>query len=399
MINSGTIFGSLLFFIVFEPTISAIAFPAFGIIDELTLFLAYVLIATRAILNGRIRSIEAAVMMWVAYCIVTSLFFGTNHSVTDVMLQGFSQSKLFIFTIISAMYVSERVSIRTLRYAIYLVLLGGVLSLALPSMFREIGAIERNFGNGFMGLPTALGFQLSPNRLSRMLAVLPLITAVQLGVSRRIYILILTVALFIILASEGRIALLIFMLLIALRIFFHVRSGGQRLLAFASCLPPILLAVAVIGYEALRLQNLSSGALTGEGAPIFRIILLIDGLTLAREYFPFGAGLATFGTPFSLDQNTYAALLTGHTFFLERATGLFDNNYASILGETGLIGFVFTVFILFRLIHHLLKNGHHFAQLGILLYVLLCLGFESTLQSGTASAFLALVVGSIARAR
>ena len=398
-ISGGAIFGLLFFLIIFEPTISAIVSPIFVIIDEVTLLLAYALIATRAVQTGRIRRIEAAVMAWVIYCIGISLLFGVNRSTTDIVIQGLSQSKLFIFTIIATMYVSERVSARTLRYTIYLVLLGGVLNVAQPGLFQALGSIERDYGSGFAGLPTALGFQLAPNRLSRLLAALPLITAVQLGVSRRTYLAILAVALFVILASGGRLALLVFMLLVALRSVYQIRAGEQRRLAFTVFVPTVLLAIALIGYEALGLNNLDTGALTGDDAPIFRIILLIDGLTLAREYFPFGAGLATFGTPYSLDQSIYASLLSGQTFFLRRGTGMFDNNYASIFGETGLIGFMIVVCILYKLMRQVLANGHSFSQLGGLVYVLCNLGFESVLHGGITSAFFALVVGTIMRAR
>jgi len=392
----GLMLGILFLLILIEPTISAIAFTSFAVIDEATLLLVYVMIMYRIISRGTIGKIEILALSWVTYCLMISIAFGVNRSAMDILLQGFSQSKLIFFSIGAILFLSDRVSAQVMRWSIYLVIFGGILSVLLPGIFLAISETERLRGSGLFGLPPALGFQLSTNRLGRMLAALPLLTAAQIGVSRRRFQVIFALSLFLILMSDGRIAVLLFMGLSAARFYLLIRSKGKRLLALLSLCAPAATAVAFLGYYALRIDNLGSGDLTGEDAPIYRIILLIDGLTLARDHFPIGAGLATFGTPLSLDQNIYATLLTGQTFFFLRGT-VFDNNYASIIGETGLLGSLILFWTLLTLLTVTLKSAHSFAYVGAILYLLIILAFESALQVGSTSVFFALVLRAVAR--
>src|SRR5690606_20225425 len=99
---------------------------------------------------------------------------------------------------------------------------------------------------------------------------------------------------------------------------------------------PFTILLADYGFQELGLFSEPRG--DGQFSTSFRVILLSEGFKLAVENFPFGTGLASFGTPFALDVGVYEETGIRGMFFLNQGTALFDNNFASILGETGFLG-------------------------------------------------------------
>ena len=65
------------------------------------------------------------------------------------------------------------------------------------------------------------------------------------------------------------------------------------------------------------------------------------------ERFPIGTGVATFGTKLSAGSKVYEDMEIGRTGVFENMSGgVFDSNFASIVGELGFVGLVLIFFLL-----------------------------------------------------
>jgi hypothetical protein len=69
-----------------------------------------------------------------------------------------------------------------------------------------------------------------------------------------------------------------------------------------------------------------------------RGIMIYFAFEIANERFPFGAGAASYGTVKSDNSNIYADFgLHNSRFFIDKE-GIYDSNFASLLGEFGYLG-------------------------------------------------------------
>lgn len=86
-----------------------------------------------------------------------------------------------------------------------------------------------------------------------------------------------------------------------------------------------------------------------------RGIMLYFSFELASDRFPLGTGAATFGTVKSDDSAIYAEIgMQNSRFFIDK-DGIYDSNFASVLGEFGYIG-MFLYYTLFVYICRLLRR-------------------------------------------
>ncbi len=95
----------------------------------------------------------------------------------------------------------------------------------------------------------------------------------------------------------------------------------------------------------ISLRNISD--ISVDSGYIRGLVILISG-KLFFSYFPFGSGSATFGSILSIDSPHYRAL--GIDISKEYIQGgIFDSNFATIMGEFGLVGLALFSFLFRRL--------------------------------------------------
>ena len=91
-----------------------------------------------------------------------------------------------------------------------------------------------------------------------------------------------------------------------------------------------------------------------------RNILLTVGFRLMRQFFPFGAGLGTFGT--AAAQKYYSPIYSMYGisniygFTHDNPLYLTDTFWPAVIGEIGIIGLIIYAFILFYVFKHLYKH-------------------------------------------
>ncbi len=106
-------------------------------------------------------------------------------------------------------------------------------------------------------------------------------------------------------------------------------------------------------------QNIEMSIEDPQKSAYIRGMMLYFSFELANENFPIGTGAATFGSVRSDDSNVYAYLGVHNSRFFIEKDGIYDSNFASILGEFGYIGLLFYVaFFLFLTNPKLLPKGY-----------------------------------------
>ncbi|TPH17075.1 O-antigen ligase family protein [Litorilituus lipolyticus] len=82
-----------------------------------------------------------------------------------------------------------------------------------------------------------------------------------------------------------------------------------------------------------------------------RGIMIYFAFDLAADRFPLGTGAATYGTVMSDDSAVYAEIgLQNSRFFIDK-DGIYDSNFASILGEFGYIGLLLYFWAFYKVIN------------------------------------------------
>ena len=104
-----------------------------------------------------------------------------------------------------------------------------------------------------------------------------------------------------------------------------------------------------------------------------RFLLLITGIKIMKDYFPFGTGFATFGTQtakifyspiyYTYGLNTFWALKEG-------GTELTDCYWPAIGGETGIIGIILIAFVIYMIFRECIKRSKQelFIFMSVVLY-------------------------------
>lgn len=119
-----------------------------------------------------------------------------------------------------------------------------------------------------------------------------------------------------------------------------------------------------------------------------RGLMIYNGLMLSMEFFPFGAGSATFGTVLS-QFNTLEVYKHTHIpefwYSGKKLSGIYDSGFFSFLGENGWLGLALLVFIirayLKKIFYLLNENGKkHF--INIFIFTLILSVSEPVFQNG-----------------
>ncbi|MEO2280298.1 O-antigen ligase family protein [Pseudoalteromonas pernae] len=125
-----------------------------------------------------------------------------------------------------------------------------------------------------------------------------------------------------------------------------------------------------------------------------RGMMLYFSFELANENFPTGTGAATFGTVRSDDSDVYAYLgVQNSRFFIEK-DGIYDSNFASVLGEFGYLGMAlyYISFVMFITSKKILPGGYRFGVGSVpLLLVFLFYSFTNPVFMNTSQVIIFLM--------
>ncbi|WP_347373634.1 O-antigen ligase family protein [Aequorivita sp. Q41] len=101
-----------------------------------------------------------------------------------------------------------------------------------------------------------------------------------------------------------------------------------------------------------------------------RGLMFYMSILLIGKYFPIGSGAGTFGSIYAKDSQVYKDFGVDQRYYFVEEWGIYDSNFASILGEYGFMGIIIFI-LLFRISYSYLKHAFSFGKTPPMLRALL----------------------------
>ena len=358
-----SLFGELMLLLAFvsifnKPLMGLIRVPLFALIDEILLLISLFLLGVLFLISPRIKKIFLLTIGFLVYSIVISLLFGLNRNVLEITLQSLINVKFLIMFLAYYWIFKDNQDLlsRFFKWTLVISVAGLVLNIVLGTTFNDI------FGLPPFIRPTGAiryGGFVTPNHMAFLLAMFSGFWLKQVSLSRNYlnandWAIIFAVSVGIIF-TDSRSA----MLGVAIFLFFFykdelIKNAGKFIgfIALAGVLIFLIGAFTNL-FESTWINIMDS---LSQDSYYIRGIMINLSTQLSVIFFPIGSGAATFGSKFSDGSPVYELLGVAHRIFFVEQAGIYDSNVASLLGEYGIIGSVFYVYIFICLKRFLTKD-------------------------------------------
>lgn len=306
-----------------------------GQIDELYLASVVLFGFGIGVLTGRLNWLLGLYLFSYFLLTLISLLGGYDSSPLTSVLSTALFLKFFML-----FYVFRHAVVVNFRPVIYTLFgfccIGGAASFLMPSFFETL-LPDTTYE---IGVSRMLGFFVNSNRQGALACLLFLYFWFVAG--NRYFA---AAALLILFLSGSR----TYLVLTVITHLYFLHSSGRKLSLYI--IAPILAACAsyllVFEFNLIDTFEKVSGTLNSDLRYI-RVAMFAGGVSLAAEFFPFGAGGGQFGSPLSVGSESYVSLGISHWSSVEAGTGIHDSGIGTILGEYGFLGFVTLGVLLFH---------------------------------------------------
>jgi hypothetical protein len=329
-----------------------VIFPALGYIADVVEIFVLVVVVLNAGITARLAKHWLFIFGFIFSTIVLSLVFGVNRPVASVFIQAAICFKFFVYIFMFS-YLMEKGLLtvldvkRIFMMLMALCLLGAAINIAWGRGYYDFFDVKLDYRANEL-LPRVSGFQFNPNNFGMTIVLGLLVNAGFFERLRPFNVLVTFVCIALVVLSGSRVALGVLFLIFT--IFYIFRSGASatsgvvRGLAIVTLSLPALILLYDSWFVSATLENLSSISSVNDTSYI-RGIMLYEGFGSAVKNFPFGWGLATFGSVLSEGSPVYDDLGLGASIFVIEGRGIYDSSIASIMGELGVVGLFFYSFM------------------------------------------------------
>ncbi|MCP5197110.1 MAG: hypothetical protein H6974_10045 [Gammaproteobacteria bacterium] len=351
--------------IVFQQLITKALSPSISNFDEALILFFFVLSPILIIF----QRFTTGIYIYTTFSIlaIISLLFGKAQPSTS-LIQLFIHFKFFfLFIAFFLLYRSQKGQhqLRSIFNLIVVVtIIGFFINLFLQEKFFILFNTKIEDRGGLLRI---FGFQLKPNDLAILLGVHYIYLMSESEDSLSIYKKIIFTFLYgiFIFLNGSRVGLVSIPL--ALLILSTGKARFYSLWALVGILI-ITLSLSLEYFEFLADQTVKNFGefKTIEQSQYIRGIMIYYGFVLFIQYFPIGAGSATFGSVMSFESPVYVELRLHNMSFFQNLEGIYDSNLATIMGEFGLIGIVLFAFLWMKIVnesrklHKTVKNNERY---------------------------------------
>ena len=313
--------------------------PTIGYCDELlTVIMAIyiiILFAKKKLYNAD-NNIVILMMLFTIYGLFSNIFSGLAYNWISVFIDALLQWKIFVGFIagkyIALNYNDEYVT-DSLETLCKILLIVGALC-GFVSLFVDIGMVSYLTDQRY-GIPAYYFVFGNSGRYGAIVGCeLLFILWKNKGKNVRLYELLAFINM--VLTTKG-VVYIIFVTYIVLQILFRKLNKNQRI-DIKTIIPLGIAGVATSSYHL-------TSYLLDEEAP--RALLIHYGFKTANNYFPFGAGFATYGSSEAVKHYSKLYEMYGWAnrwaMGKENGDALNDNYLATIIGEVGYVGLIIFV--------------------------------------------------------
>ncbi len=287
------------------------------------------------------------ILIYMLGSVVYTLLLGVNKSIFSVISQTLISNKFYIVTLVLLTLVNIEDMTKRMIYILFVfTMVGFMLSILLPDLMQA--SSKERFISGFSRVG---GLQYSPNLLGYTLSfMLAAYLLVEYKGSFLVASLIALLAIALIILTGSRTSLFLSVVGYLLFVWKSFALINKRIsffwLAVIMSMPITLLAGAFGILDGILINIYS----VENGSGYIRGMMIAGAFSLSMAYFPFGSGAASFGTALSQGSVAYSMAGISGTRFYNDFVGVFDSNFASILGEFGFAGLVLNVVFIYLLI-------------------------------------------------
>ncbi len=369
--DSKIVYILLICLVVFRPI--DIAFPGFGfsLFDEL-IVVVWVVFTLKDIINGRLQKTVLPFFFMLFYILVQSYYSQYYAGAIITFVQTVIHLKFLIFFFLFYFYLRDEHFHKFVRFLIYFTSIGLFLNIVFGVHFFEFFNIE--YRERF-GIWRYVGFQIGPNVTAIALSTF-IFYLMYFGTQKEKFFLIPTFIILLFLTGSHTGLVLMFMLLF----IYILDKKYQAIYVFLgfTILPLIMTSLIFLSGLDNKLVETYERFETGNESGYARTVVLYNGLMIAVDNFPFGAGSGSYATPLSQNNEVYYDYdmdkVTVIRWFLEgenRNTGIYDTTFGIILGELGFLGSF--VYILFHLmfIYSIYKKSNKKFVLTLLMWLII----------------------------
>ena len=345
----------VIFFLFFQVALIS-AFPIPTIIDEI--IQASFLIALIAISRNDDRArFSLKFYIVIVACMGLMSYPALAHrGVMNVAMQIFVHSKYILY--ISALFIFfdvEKVR-KSIQFLMVVSVIFLLFDLAFPKVLNNFFGVDLQLrGNAVR----PVGIQAHTGTLGFLFSVFSVYILFYIKRASYVWYFIFLVCVALVFVTTVRTALLAFPIII----LWLFKDSLKQASAILLLVVPALLVFSKTKYADelvyITQQNIQMSIEEPQKSAYIRGMMLYFSFELANQNFPIGTGAATFGSVRSDDSNVYAYLGVHNSRFFIEKDGIYDSNFASILGEFGYLGLLFyAAFFIFLTSPKLLPKGY-----------------------------------------
>jgi hypothetical protein len=341
-----------------------------SIFVNLSLLMSLLVLIVVTIAKFKIDRIALAVILLFLYQVTISIFSGLNRDIIDILLQSLFNIKFFL-VVWGISYLSKYNPAKLQNiflFLLYFAVSGFIINIIFGSMFFNFWGVEENVRvEGW--LPRIVGFQLQPNKFAFVFAAI-FLYYFFFRRTLRYSTLIMFVAGIAVILSGSRTTLLIFPLACFISLLYTERISRGTKLILITVFTFLLVVVLFSARNSWLITSLTKNfelMSSADNTYYIRGLMIFNSFVLADKFFPIGAGVATFGTLFSDGSVIYKMLGMDQLPHVKEMRGIFDSNFASILGEFGAVGLMGFYGLLWYICRRLLVLTKFVSQKGFIL--------------------------------
>ncbi len=328
--------------------------------DELLLVFSLVIIAYDILSKRKASLLHIAIFGFLGYSIVISLVFGLNRNPFHIIIQSLVSIKFFI--ILASFIILFKNHMEEIKkfffYALVFAGIGIFLHILFGETFNTIYGVSKYERPGFASIRYT-GFFRHPNHMAYMAVVFIALLLNNFKIKKQnidtkgwIKI---VIGLAIIVLADTRTAILAVAILLT---FFYWGYIYKNFLVFFGFIFLGILTVTAVSIFTDLAESIMDNieASYSLDSNYIRGLMFYMSLLLLVKYFPIGSGAGSFGSIYAKDSQVYKDFGVDKRFYFVEEWGIYDSNFASIIGEYGFIGIIAFI-ILFKFAYLHLKSN------------------------------------------
>lgn len=334
------------------------SFSLAEVTDELITIFMLVAIVVKALDCNETATFLKLYLVAVAFLFFISWDAISKRGIVLVLGQVFVHLKLFVYIIFLNAFFRHRLLHLTVMLYLLVTVLFFAYELVFPGLFHEFfdAIVLTRQGEirpiGIQGHTALLGCALA------FLSCYVLSRVEKNNIALKVLILCFIIVL--IYLSSIRTALIILPIFLAWWMKKSIKGFAFVFIFIVAFVFTFKGSDAIDSMAEMTAQNIENTVDNPVESGYIRGMMIYFSFVLANENFPWGTGASTFGTSSSDNSHVYVELgVDNSSFFIEKE-GIYDSNFASVLGEFGYAGCLFYYFLLFIFMAKTVRGNSEF---------------------------------------